>query len=167
MNKGIVFFRLGDYKLKIFGIIILALSLILFGIQKAGFFSLVPIWLINWLIILSLTLINFSTEKNENKRIETIRLQSIYLSSLTTMGLIISFEFVSGIFYLTENIQSLIIAFVFNIIFMVTYHFLKYFDKGFEQVEENKMTTFNISKVNYLIWGIISALALSLIFVMF
>jgi hypothetical protein len=126
-----------------------------------------PGWLLNWLIVLSLTLINFSKEKFENNKIEIFRMQAMYLSSMSVLGLIIAFSFVYGVFHLTESIEPMIIAFIFNIIFMVSYQIQKFSGKKVNGIENSNPVSFNMTIGTYLIWGVISALALSLIFVLF
>lgn len=167
MNKRISIFRLGIYEIKITGLILLMLSIAFFVLQKIDIISFLPNWLINWLVVVSLTLINFSKEKIESKRIEIIRLKSLYLSSLSVIGLILSFEFVSGIFHLTEGLQSIIVAFIFNIIFVVTYQFFKLTYKQSDSVEEDQTATFNMTIVNYLVWGLVTAIAIASIFIFF
>ncbi|MCD6113148.1 MAG: hypothetical protein J7J86_07785 [Bacteroidales bacterium] len=167
MNKRISIFRLGTYKLKIIGFIFLTLSIAFFILKKIDIISFLPNWLVNWLIVVSLTLINFSKEKIENKTIEIIRLQSLYLSSLSVIALIISFEFVSGIFHLTEGLQSIIVAFIFNMVFLVTYQFYKFTTKRVDNVEKNQTVTLNMTIGSYLVWGLITAIAIASIFILF
>ena len=167
MNKRISIFRLGIYELKIIGLILLSLSIVFFILQKIDFISFLPNWLVNWLVVVSLTLINFSKEKIESKRIEIIRLQSLYLSSLSVIALIISFEFVSGIFHLTEGLQSIIVAFIFNMVFLVTYQFYKFTTKRVDNVEKNQTVTLNMTIGSYLVWGLITAIAIASIFILF
>jgi len=167
MNKRISIFRLGVYEIKIVGLILFLLSIAFFVLQKIDIISFLPNWLINWLVVVGLTLINFSKEKIESKRIEIIRLQSLYLSSLSAIGLILSFEFVSGAFQLTEGLQSIIVAFIFNILFLVTYQFFKLTYKQVDSIGENQIAKFNMTIGNYLVWGLITAIAIASIFIFF
>ncbi len=167
MNKQITFNRLGIYELKIIGLTLLIFSVISLIMQRTEIISFLPGWLVNWSIVLSLTLINFSKEKFETNKIEIFRLQAMYLSSMTVIGLIISFGFVSGVFHLTESIEPMVIAFIFNIIFMVTYQIQKIIGIKVDKIENSNLIHFNMTVGNYLVWGVISALALTLLFVLF
>lgn len=167
MNKLITFFRIGVYKVKILGFILLVLSIIFLLIQRFEIVSLLPRWLLNWLIVLSLTLISFSKEKTETNKIELFRLQALYLSSMTVLSLIIALSFVYEVFHLNEHIEPIVIAFIFNIIFLVTYYIQKIIGKKVNGIENSSFVSFNMTIRTYIIWGIISALALSLIFVLF
>ena len=144
-----------------------ALSITFYILTRIDIFSFFPNWFINWLVVLSLTLINFSKEKFESKTIEIIRLQSLYLSSLSVIALIISFEFISGIFHLTESLQAIIVAFIFNIVFLVTYQFYKFTKKHFDDSKNDTTVCISMSIGNYLMWALITAIAIASIFVLF
>lgn len=169
--NNIVVFKLGSYKLKIFSFILFISGVILFILAKTNIFDNITIsyWFINWLIILGLTFFNFSKEKVENKKTEIIRTQALFLSSMTVLGLIISFTLVSNIFHFDKNIEPMLIAFVFNAVFLVTFQIQKITNRkliGVIEKHEQQMPL----KMNYKIyisWAVISTLAIALIFVLF
>jgi uncharacterized membrane protein YozB (DUF420 family) len=146
-------------------------GVIFFILAKTSIFDAktIPFWLINWLIILGLTLFNFSKEKVENKKIEIIRTQALFLSSMTVLGLIISFTLVSNLFHFDKNIDPMLIAFIFNAVFLVTFQIQKITNRKqigtIEKHEQQKPLKMNY-KI-YLSWAAISTLAIALIFVLF
>ncbi len=80
--------------MKVIGAIILFGSLILLILQKSEVVTIFPNWLINWLIVCSLAIINFSKERHDNHGYEQIRISSMYVSSLTSVCLILSYELI-------------------------------------------------------------------------
>ncbi len=162
-------FWLSNYYMKLVGILLLLIPIVSIILAIMFHYSNIPQWLSQWLIVIGLTLVNFSKEKFENKYHEIIRTQSIYMASMTTLSLIISYTFVFGIFDLTYVLQPLIIAYIFNVIAFGSYYILLLLYKNDNTVITEKMQSakVKISIFHYTLWVITITSGISFIFILF
>ena len=130
---------IGSYKLKIAGIILLVVSLLyellilIHLIQVDPYFSAIC----NWLVVASLSLVNFSKSKYENKKTMMVRLYSLKIGGIFISSFLLGIELVALLKKETIEVPGILTGFLFNSIVFISYFINIYFNKNsFEEYTE-------------------------------
>jgi L-asparagine transporter-like permease len=122
---------LGGYSLKLFGLVLLcaggALKVLSYKNQilfkDMGFFA-------NWFIIAGLSFVNFSREKNENNKTTLMRFFAFKNAGIFVSGFILAINLVAYMFKTNIGLTSMMIAFLFNLVFAISYFAFRIFTKA-------------------------------------
>jgi uncharacterized membrane protein YuzA (DUF378 family) len=148
-----------DYKVKVFGVIILVLSLLLLvfsvnlNIDNA---------VISWLIAFSLSIISFSKDKNYSSKDIFFKYYALKLSLTFIIGFTLALNLIGYIF--SKEIEINLIYFLIGIllIYQTSYNLLKFFSKKrqIEIVEKSFLETLINNSKLYSILLILSFLTI-------
>lgn len=166
-QKSINFIPIGNYPLKIAGVIILLIGIFLQILQIFKMGELEGIELgSHWIIVLGLCFINFSKEKNESDKILIVRLLSFRIAGIFIVAFILSIDLVSFVFSIHVLLKPIMIAFLYNIVFIVNYLFLIFIVKNETNIAFNETNISENFKANpkiFIYWVILSIISIMLI----
>ncbi len=167
MKMNVFIPALYPYKLKYMGILLL-ISSILYWIALET--SLIKIYLdipwLKWGIMLSLTLIIFSKDKNENVRIQNIRIISQLYALQFMISLTIAYYLVIFLFNLPAALTSMDLVLMGLVLNAVFFYTMKWFGK--EDIHLNYKSLIEILKEDKLVilmWSILTLITIWLILI--
>ena len=151
-----------NYKVKVFGIISLSLSLILLAISTI---IRIDINIISWLIAFSLSIISFSKDKDYNSKDILLKYYSFKLSYSFLIGFILAIKLIS--YFFLKEIEINLTYFLIGVllIYQICYNILKfmYKEKKIEIVENSFYKSF---LNNYKLYSVLIFLSILSLLVM-
>jgi cobalamin synthase len=167
MKMNVFIPALYPYRLKYLGILLLIFSLLyLIAIQTSLIEIYRDIQWLKWGMMLALTIIAFSKEKNENERTRNIRIIAQHYAFQFMISLTIAYYLVIFIFFLPTSLTPMdlvLMGLVLNTIFFYTIKWL-----GKEDIHLNYKSLLQIlkeDKLLILIWSILTFITIWLILI--
>jgi hypothetical protein len=165
MKTDIFIPALYHYKFKIFGIVLfITLLMIAIVVSLFQYQNTIDPYLIKWGILVALTIISFSKEREENVRIKHIRLITQTYTLQFLISFTVAYNIVIYLFGLTDILSSLdliLMGFVLNVLLFYSIKWI-----GSESIELEYKSITQIVKENpqlFIIWIIMSILTLLMI----
>lgn len=165
MKTDIFIPALYHYKFKIFGIVLfITLLMIAIVVSLFQYQDTIDPYLIKWGILVALTIISFSKEREENVRIKHIRL----ITQTYTLQFLISFTvayniviYLFGLIDILSSLDLILMGFVLNVLLFYSIKWI-----GSESIELEYKSITQIVKENpqlFIIWIVMSILTLLMI----
>jgi hypothetical protein len=167
MKMNVFIPALYSYRLKYLGIFFL--SILLISVIVNQFFLVRIPWDIQWIkwgILLSLTIMGYSKEKNENERITNIRIIAQHYAFQYLISLVIAYYFVIFIFNLAPALTALDLVLMGMVLNTCFFYSAKWF--GRKQIQLNYKSLMEIIKEDkslILIWSILTLITILIILI--
>lgn len=120
-----------------------------------------------WIIVLGMTLFNFSKERKETTQTAMARLFTFKALGVFIVCFILAINLVSLIFNIDLDLPSLLIAFIFNLFFGAIYFLTLIFPRLISNEDEESFSKLDDTgtppKSVYYVWAILSVLTLFII----
>jgi hypothetical protein len=156
------------YRMKYLGILLLTFSLLYMIAIQTSFIEINGdnLW-IKWGIMLSLTIIAFTKEKNENDRTRNIRIIAQHYAFQFMISLTIAYYLVIFIFRLPATLSSMDLVLMVLVLNTVFFYSVKWMGK--EDIHLNYKSLLQIlkeDKLLILIWSILTLITIGLILIL-
>ena len=156
------------YRMKYLGILLLTFSLLYMIAIQTSFIEINGdnLWL-KWGIMLSLTIIAFTKEKNENDRTKNIRIIAQHYAFQFMISLTIAYYLVIFIFRLPATLSSMNLVLMGLVLNTVFFYSVKWMGK--EDIHLNYKSLLQIlkeDKLLILIWSILTLITIGLILIL-